>query len=304
LSLLTLAVTGATGFVGSHLLDLALAAGHQVRALTRRPQPIRDGVTWVDGALDKPDSLATLCSGADAVLHVAGVINAPDPAGFEAGNVTGTAAMLAAATGARVKRFVHVSSLSAREPGLSQYGASKARSETKVRTAAIDWAIVRPPAVYGPGDRETLELFKMAKRGLVLLPPSGSLSVIHAEDLADLLLATLLAAAPSGLTIEPDDGHAGGYSHRAFATLLAAAFGKSAATLAAPAPLVRAAAWLDGMVRGDGAKLTPDRARHFCHPDWVIDPARAAPPTLWRPRIPTPQGVADTARWYEREGWL
>lgn len=238
------------------------------------------------------------------MIHVAGVINAPDSAGFEVGNVTGTAAMLTAATGAGVKRFVHVSSLSAREPGLSQYGASKARSETKVRTAALDWAIVRPPAVYGPGDRETLELFKMAKRGLVLLPPGGRLSVIHAHDLANLLLALADPAAPSGLTIEPDDGHANGYSHRAFATLLAAAFGKQAATLAVPAPLVRAAAWLDGMVRRDGAKLTPDRARYFCHPVWVADPARAAPPTLWRPQIATPQGVADTARWYEREGWL
>ncbi len=298
-----LAITGATGFVGAHLLDRAVAAGHQIRALTRRPQPVRAGVTWIDGALDRPDSLAELCLGADAVVHVAGVINS-DAAGFESGNVAGTAAMLAAATQANVKRFVHVSSLAAREPGLSLYGASKARSETKVRTAALDWAIVRPPAVYGPGDRETLELFKMAKRGLVLLPPGGKLSVVHAVDLADLLLALADPAAPVGLTVEPDDGHAGGYSHRAFATLLAAAFGRGAATFAAPAVMVRAAAWLDGVARGKAAKLTPDRAAYFCHPDWVADPARAAPPSLWRPKIATPRGIADTARWYERAKWL
>src|SRR5687768_2905891 len=115
---LKLAITGATGFVGGRLLDLALAAGHEVRALTRRPRPDREGVTWVQGALDKPESLDRLAGGSDAVIHVAGVINAPDPAGFEAGNVTGTSAVLKAAEKAGVGRFVHVSSLAAREPKL------------------------------------------------------------------------------------------------------------------------------------------------------------------------------------------
>ena len=129
---LKLAITGGTGFVGGRLIDLALAEGHQLRALTRRPQPPRDGVTWIEGALDKRDSLERLVEGTDAVIHVAGVINAPDPAGFEAGNVTGTSAVLAAAEKAAVKRFVHVSSLSAREPRLSIYGATKAGSEALV----------------------------------------------------------------------------------------------------------------------------------------------------------------------------
>ena len=179
-----LAITGATGFVGGHLLDQALAAGHEVRALTRRPQNSRDDVTWIEGALDRSDSLDRLAEGTEAVIHVAGVINAPDKAGFEAGNVAGTAAILDAAEQAGVKRFVHVSSLAAREPGLSLYGASKARSEALVEAAKLPSVIVRPPAVYGPGDHEMLELFRMAKRGFVLLPPRGRLAVIHAEDLA------------------------------------------------------------------------------------------------------------------------
>ena len=82
-------------------------------------------------------------------------------------------AMLAAATAAGVRRFVFVSSLAAREPQLSMYGASKARAEALVERSGLDWSIVRPPAVYGPGDRETLELFKMARLGLVLMPPAG-----------------------------------------------------------------------------------------------------------------------------------
>jgi nucleoside-diphosphate-sugar epimerase len=297
-----LAVTGATGFVGSHLVDRALAAGHHVRALTRRSQRDRAGIRWIDGALDRASSLATLCHEADAVIHVAGVLNA-DAAGFEAGNVAGTRAMLDAAVAAGVKRFVHVSSLAAREPQLSLYGASKARSETLVKTAPLDWAIVRPPAVYGPGDRETLDLFKMAKAGVVLLPPKGRLSVIHVDDLADLLLALITVQAPSGLTIEPDDG-SGGYSHEDFAAMLGKAFDRKVLTLSMPSALVHAGAKIDRLLRGRKAKLTADRASYFSHPDWVVSAARGAPVDLWSPRIPTGRGVRETADWYRNEGWL
>src|SRR5689334_5337728 len=93
-----LAITGGTGFVGTHLIDLALASGHEVQALTRREQPKRAAVTWVRGNLGNRDALKKLVDDADAVIHVAGTISAPDAAGFEEGNVTGTLAMLAAAT--------------------------------------------------------------------------------------------------------------------------------------------------------------------------------------------------------------
>src|SRR5436190_23874914 len=301
---LKLAVTGATGFVGGHLLERALEAGHQVRALTRRPQPLRDGVDWIDGALDRPDSLGRLVAGADAVIHVAGVLNARDAAGFDAGNVTGTAAMLAAAEMAGVGRFVHVSSLAAREPQLSMYGASKARSETLVEVSPVSFAIVRPPAVYGPGDRETLELFRMAARGLVLLPPKGRLSVIHAEDLARLLLALADPVCASGLLIEPDDGRHQGWSHDEFGQALGRAIGRRVATFSMPRAAVHFGARIDGLVRRDKAKLTADRAAYFCHPDWTVEPALGAPEALWRPQIETDQGLAATARWYREAGWL
>src|SRR5687767_595612 len=152
-----LAITGGTGFVGSHLLRTALGAGHRVSALTRRPQSVRNTLSWVEGDLADRAALARLVEGADAVIHVAGVLNARDRAGFEDGNVAGTLAMLAAATAAGIRRFVFVSSLAAREPELSMYGGSKARAEALVESSGLDWSIVRPPAVYGPGDRETLE---------------------------------------------------------------------------------------------------------------------------------------------------
>jgi len=299
-----LAVTGGTGFVGRRLITLAVQSGHQVRALTRRPQQPADGVEWIDGDLGNRDVLERLVTSADAVIHVAGVINAPDAAGFEAGNVTGTLTMLAAATAAGAQRFVHVSSLAAREPKLSQYGASKARSEELVEGSGLDWVIVRPPAVYGPGDKETLELFKMARGGQIFMPPAGRLSLIHVDDLARLLLSAAAPDAPKKIVIEPDDGRPGGWSHREFGAALGKAVGVPARTISTPRFLLAVGSRLDRMVRRDKAKLTPDRVAYFCHPDWVVSPDRAPPPALWQPLVPTREGLEETARWYREQGWL
>jgi nucleoside-diphosphate-sugar epimerase len=299
-----LAVTGGTGFVGGHLLDAAIAAGHQVRALTRREQAPRDGVEWVSGDLQDRTALEALVTDADAVIHAAGVISAPTAAGFELGNVAGTLSMLAAATAGGVRRFVHVSSLAAREPKLSLYGASKARAEELVHGSGLDWVIVRPPAVYGPGDKETLELFRMAKLGLMLMPPKGRVSVIHVADLAQLLLALAGYAAPSNMLVEADDGKPNGWTHREFARALGMAVGTKPAILSSPGILLRLAARADQLVRGPRAKLTVDRAAYFSHRNWVIEPKRACPPELWRPQIATDDGLKQTADWYRAQGWL
>jgi nucleoside-diphosphate-sugar epimerase len=299
-----LAITGGTGFVGSHLLDVATAAGHSVAALTRREQPERQGVDWIAGDLSSRDALEQLVRDADAVIHVAGTINASNAAGFEQGNVAGTLAMLAAATAGGIHRFVHVSSLAAREPKLSLYGASKQRAEELVHSSGLDWAIVRPPAVYGPGDKETLELFRMAKLGLMLMPPKGRVSVIHADDLARLLLALAEPEAPVSCLVEPDDGKSGGWTHREFAKALAEAIGTRAAVISSPGIILRLAAHADQLFRGEKAKLTIDRAAYFSHRNWVVEPKRAAPPELWRPQIETVQGLRDTAAWYREKGWL
>lgn len=299
-----LAITGGTGFVGSHVIDAALAAGHEIAALTRREQAPRPNLHWISGNLEDRAALKLLVQDADAAIHVAGIINAPNAEGFERGNVIGTLSMLAAATAGGVRRFVHVSSLAAREPQLSLYGASKARAEELVESSGLDWVIVRPPAVYGPGDKETLELFKMAKRGIVLLPPSGRISVIQVDDLTRLLLALTIRGAPKKLTIEPDDGTPDGWSHKEFAKALGSAVGRRNVSLSAPRPVMSLAARIDRFFRGDHAKLTPDRAAYFSHPDWVVSAHKPPPPGLWHPRIETNQGLAATARWYEEQGWL
>lgn len=299
----TLAVTGGTGFVGRHLLRHALAAGYDVRALTRGWKPPEEGIVWVDGALDRPDSLAKLCAGADAVIHIAGLINGPKAA-FDAVNVGGTAAMIDAARRCGVRRFIHISSLAAREPKLSDYGRSKAKSERLVAASGLEWTIIRPPAVYGPGDRETLELFRMARRGFVALPPRGRFSVIHVDDLCRLILAVIDEPDTVSEIYEPDDGRENGWEHRHFARTLGRLLGKRAATLSLPKLLLRGVSGLDRLVRRDRAKLTADRVRYFCHPDWVVQAVRRPPPALWAPEVRTPSGLKATADWYRAEGWL
>jgi len=298
-----IAVTGGTGFVGSHLIEHALAEGHQLRALTRRPQPDRAGVTWIEGALGNADSMAALVRGTDAVLHIAGVINAPDRAGFAAGNIEGTRVLIAAAEAAGIRRFVQVSSLTAREPDLSLYGWSKAEADRLLMASNLDWTIVRPPAIFGPRDQEMLELFKLAKRHIVPLPPAGGrMSVIAVGELVRLLLALPASNALIREIVEPDDGMPNGWDHRDFARAIGAAMGSKVLPLPLPRPVLNAIAALDGLLRGKNAKLTPDRVAYFCHSDWVSH--KTPPEDVWAPRLDTSSALAATAQWYRAQGLL
>jgi len=304
ISLPTLAVTGGTGFVGGHLLRLARERGHPVRALTRAWRPPEEGVEWVEGTLDRAETLERLCEGADVVVHIAGMINGPDRAAFEQVNAGGTAAMVDAARAAGVRRFIHISSLSAREPELSNYGWSKSKSERIVAASGLNWTVMSPPAIFGPGDRETLELFKMARRGLGALPPRGRFSVIHVDDLCRLILDVIPAEDSWSETYEPDDGTADGWEHRHFARTLGRTFDKRAATLSMPRAILHAAAGIDRLLRGSKAKLTRDRVRYFCHPDWVASDERRPPPSIWAPQVRTPTGLRETANWYREQRWI
>ncbi len=300
----TLAITGGTGFVGKTLIRLALEAGYTVRALARSPQEAAEGVTWVSGSLDQPETLLELATGSDAILHVAGVVNAPDRAGFEAGNVTGTLAVIEAARTAGVERFIHVSSLSAREPEMSNYGWSKAKAEAVVMASGLDWTMIRPPAIYGPGDKDMLDLFKMAKSGFVTTPPGGYFSAIEVSDLGHLLLALIPAPETRAKIYEADDGKEGGWSHASYAKAIGWAVGKPVMAIPVPKIIMTIAAAGDRLFRGKGAKLTRDRVRYLCHPNWVINTLRRPPAHIWQPVVNTREGLKQTAAAYRAAGWL
>ena len=181
-----------------------------------------------------------------------------------------------------MRRFVHTSSLAAREPDLSRYGRSKAAAERLVQASGLDWTIVRPPGVYGPGDMDQRDLFRAAKWGIVPLPPAGRLSIIHVDDLARLLVALVETADPSAI-YEPEQPD-GPLTHAAFARAIGGAVGRRVLPLHLPPPLLRLAARGDRLLRGSGARLTADRVAYMIHPDWTADPAKRPPPTLWTRR--------------------
>ncbi|MGX7951926.1 NAD-dependent epimerase/dehydratase family protein [Tsuneonella sp. HG249] len=299
------ALTGATGFVGKSTLAALDRAGVQVRALARTVPRDRGAAQWVEGDLGNSQALAKLVDGAEAVLHIAGLTTARDPAEFETANVAGTLALVEAAAKAGTPRFVFVSSLSAREPGLSAYGASKERAERLVAASGLDWTTVRPPGVYGPWDVDYLEMFRLARRGLVPVPPPGRSSLIHVQDLAELLVDLL----PGGemvthKTFEPDDGHAGGWSHRELGRLIGWAVGRRPWVVHLSRGMLENASRADRLVRRGRARLTADRVGYMAHPDWVARPEFHVPPAVWRPRINTRDGLKATARWYRERGWL
>jgi uncharacterized protein YbjT (DUF2867 family) len=299
------ALTGGTGFVGKAVLAALARAEVPVRALARKVPPDRGAAEWVQGDLANPGALAGLVAGAEVVVHVAGLTTARDSAAFEAANVGGTLALIEAAANAGVPRFVFVSSLSAREPTLSAYGASKERAERLVAASGLDWTIVRPPGVYGPWDVDYLEMFKLARRGIVPVPPPGRSSLIHVQDLGELLVALVPGSETvTHRTFEPDDGHAGGWSHRELARLIGWAVGRRPWVVHLSRGLLENASRADRLVRRKRARLTADRVGYMMHPDWVARPQMHVPAAVWRPRIPTREGLKATARWYRERGWL
>lgn len=302
-----IAITGATGFVGQAVLDETMHCNQPVNALVRRASDHSHmRVEWVMGDLANSQALSHLVAGTQAVIHIAGLTNTPDPTEFEAANVTGTANVIAAAKQAGVKRFIFVSSLSARKPELSAYGASKAEAEELVQASGLDWTIVRPPAVYGPRDSDMFELFRTARMGFVPLPPGGATSIIHVSDLARLLI-DLVDAQPALVrkkTFEPDDGREGGWSHKEMAQAIGAAVGRRVFAPHLPRVVLQGAATLDKLFRGPKAKLTQDRVGYMSHPNWVARSDRKVPETVWKAEVNGRDGFEMTARWYADKGWL
>ncbi|MBC6403914.1 MAG: NAD(P)H-binding protein [Hyphomonadaceae bacterium] len=191
----TLAVTGGTGFVGSHVIKTAVDAGHVVRALVRDPDRIRlnhENLQWVKGGLGACD--AELVKGADCVIHIAGLVKARTLKEFMQVNAKAAGKLAHTATKFRVGRFVLVSSQAASQPHLSGYARSKKAGEDAVSLAFNGaTSIIRAPAVFGPGDEATKPFFNCLRRGFLPVPggrnwKSRRLSMVFASDLASFIV--------------------------------------------------------------------------------------------------------------------
>lgn len=312
----TVALTGATGFVGRAALDELTRQGYNIRALTRRHQPAgRQNISWIPGDLSDEAGLEELVSGADAVIHIAGLIKARSRRAFFETNEAGTRRLLAAIE--RVRRgnpfrFVHVSSLSAREPHLSAYAASKAASEQVLHDAkqGLDWTVLRPSAVYGPGDKETLTFFRMAQNKIVLAPASSTnrIGLIHVEDLARAIAVSLPPSpALKSQTIEVDDEVAKGHSFEEIITMIGAHGNRPHRFINIPRPaLVAAGSIVSGLAKltGRAPMLSAGKAREICHSDWTCAHPRLSSLTDWSASIPAREGLPAVLEWYRASGYL
>ncbi len=310
-------VTGATGFLGSHMAEAFAAAGYEVRCGLRATSEPR----WISGLpvepvpldLDRPADLTRALRGVDVVAHAAGITRARRPEDYERVNAVGTRRLAAAAREAGVRRFVLVSSLAARGPDgfgypASAYGRSKLAAETYLRSLGgpMKTVVLRPAAVYGPRDTDLLPLFRMAASGLLALPAGpGLLQPVYAADAA----AAVLAAAR-----EPEVGsgpfpvaEAARYTWPEVARHLAATLGYSVRTVRLPAAAFR----IGGRLAERAAKLQGSpplfderRAEDLAVYTWTCDPSATEKALGWRAEVPLPGGLARTARWYEEAGWL
>lgn len=305
------AVTGATGFLGGFLVKALAERGWRIRILARREplNPLWRGVDLevVLGDLADAAALARLARGADVLVHNAGATKARDVAGFMAVNRDGSrrAAQAARAAGARM---LLVSSLAAREPALSAYAASKRAGEAAAQAVLPPerLTIVRPPAIYGPGDREILPLFRAAARGAplpLLGPVDGRIAMAHVEDVAGGLAA--LVEGPAGL-FALGGARPEGYSWREIAQAAARATQTPCRALQCPAWVATAAgrgADLRARLSGRPGVFSSGKARELRHPDWSVGPAEA-PTGLPPPRHDLESGFADTVRWARTAGLI
>ncbi|MFI5209250.1 MAG: NAD-dependent epimerase/dehydratase family protein [Gemmatimonadales bacterium] len=323
-------VTGATGFVGSHLVDHLVARGDEVTAMVRSPgkaaRVLPSTVRLVEGDLHSLAALAAAAGGQDVVYHVAGMIAARSEAEFLHANRDGTMHVVDAIRAAgRRARLVLVSSMAAGGPArrgewltgsetprpVTSYGRSKLAGEEVVRASGLRWSIVRPPLVYGPRDLEVLKVFQLSR--LPVTPVFGDglqeLSVIHVADLARALVAAALAEAALGGTYyacHPEVVTTTGFVR---AVARAVRPGRSSDPLLLKLP--RAVAWAALTVTGTAAALSgkatvlsPGKLNELFVPAWTGDPAPLTRASGWSAAIPLAEGLASTAQWYREAGLL
>ena len=329
-------VTGGTGFVGSHLVEELLRRGYDdVRCLVRSRQkwlqPL--DITPVRGDLSDVDVLWEAIQGVDVVYHVAGITRAESWEAFYAANVQATLNLMGAVQTANpdIDRVLATSSLAAvgrcdddvateeapLQP-ISRYGRSKAEMEKALQTPQphqhtayadeLPITVVRPPAVYGPRDRDILTFFQAVKKGVCPVVGGGSdpaLSLVHARDLARGMADCAESDATRGETYFI--GSEAAYAWNDVKDATTKALDQWALTIPVPGPLVGAvgalAEW-GGRLVGTYPALNREKAREIRYACTRCSVAKAQRDFGYEQQVSLHEGVQETIEWYEREGWL
>ena len=298
------AVTGAAGFIGRSLIVQLLSAQRPVRALLHRSplglsHPLLETVR---GGLDDEAAVARLLAGAGSVVHLAGCVRGRNEADFRPVNADGVArvARLARDGDDAPRRFILMSSLAARAPHLSPYAASKRAGEARLAEVAGDgrlsWAVLRPPAVYGPEDRELMPLFRLMARGIVPMPgvAGARASLVHVGDLCRAIIRLLDSEARGSYTLH--DGHPNGYDWEEMASIVESVAGRNRGwRLRIPGSFLHGVARANvavASVLGRKPMLTPGKVNELRNPDWVCDNVEISRATGWQPSVSLRDGLS------------
>ena len=303
------AITGATGFIGRTICRLLHNEGWKVRALVRseaRARVLKDSADdWTLGDLDDRVSLGNLLGNVVAVVHCAGAVRGASQQAFDRVNVDGVRNLADAILNSRYPpRLLCLSSLAAREPGLSFYAASKRKGEQVLeqQAQAINWIALRPPAVYGPGDRELLPLFRLMAKGIapVLGSRAARFSMVYSQDIADLVHVWLSTeSCPSGV-YSLHDGRQGGYSWSDVSATVSELCQRPVHEFTVPSIMLNIPAWINRRMApwlGYAPMLTPEKLRELRHPDWVCDNNAIQRVLDWQPRVQLEEGLRRTPGW-------
>ncbi len=323
-----IAITGGTGFIGSHLAECLSGRGHEVTCLVRDPARTRwldtAAVRCVRGDLDSPPALAALAAGQDVIVHAAGLTKARSMEEFVRVNVGGTERLLAAARAhaPRLHRFVFFSSQAAMGPStaegplcedapqrpVSQYGRSKSLAERRLQddSGSIPVTIIRPPVVFGPRERDVLAYFRLVNFGIMpYLGGRRMLSIVYVENLVQGVALAIERPLGSFRSYFFTDGPDLPWTE--LLQVMARALGKKPLRVRVPMPIAVAVAGISYAAAGLAGKpalLNPDMIAEMRHPFNTICDQRARTELGYKPRFTTEQGFERTARWYRDNGWL
>ena len=322
-------VTGASGFVGSHLAQELVRRGYRVQGLVRKSSNLNwlvdSGVEFVFGDIQDKNSLKKILVDYEYIFHTAGLIKSSDPSLFYKVNYQGTRNLLEAAWENRLplKRFVYISSSAASGPSLngrpkketdlcnptSIYGKSKLEGERETFAFADRFPVtaVRPPGIYGPRDRQLLNIFKLAQWGIMPILGEGDnqFSIIHVKDLVNGIISAAESKRAVRQTYFMSDGLA--YTWMQAGKILAEVQGKKFRNLVVPKWLLSVSAGTADVISKASGKsfyLTRRKIKELDYKVWVCDITKAKQELNFQPRYDFRIGAKETLEWYKQQKWI
>lgn len=321
-------ITGASGFIGSHLVERLLRQGYDVSCLRRKDSDVRWleslNVRFVSGDCCDRASLNDCVKGFDYVFHLAGLIKANSEMEFYRVNEKGTQNLIEAIDrhNSNIKRFVYLSTLSAHGPALknnslpsengvphpvSDYGKSKLRGEDVVirYSSKVPVCILRPSVVYGPRDRQLYLIFKFINKGFVPYWGEGHTSLVYIDDLINAIMLSIESEVAVGKVYFISDGTV--YSNSQIIDEIASALGKKAFKVRLPRvllPVIGVLAEGVGKITGKTTMINKDKMREIMYNDWVCDITNARIELGFNPAVGIKEGMRWTADWYRIHRWI